>query len=214
VVIYGENGQISKFIEKPVEFVGNRINAGLYVFNPSILKRIELKPTSIERAIFPQMAEEGELFAFDLQGYWMDVGQPPEYLIGQALHLNYLADKNQDLLAKGTYINGHVIIDPTAKIGDDCSIGPNVVIGPNVIVGNGVRMANSTLLKGVVIRNFCVINKTIVGWDCVIGNWVRMENGTVLGEDVKISDEVFINGAKVLPHKIITQNISEPTVVL
>jgi mannose-1-phosphate guanylyltransferase len=33
---------IDRFVEKPVEFVGNRINAGIYLFNPSVLDRIEV----------------------------------------------------------------------------------------------------------------------------------------------------------------------------
>jgi mannose-1-phosphate guanylyltransferase len=31
VVLYGEDGKITKFVEKPQEFVGNRINAGKYL---------------------------------------------------------------------------------------------------------------------------------------------------------------------------------------
>jgi len=31
----------------------------------------------------------------------------------------------------------------------------------------------------------------------------------VLGEDVKIKDELFINGCSVLPHKTISQNVTE-----
>lgn len=33
---------IDRFVEKPKEFVGNRINAGIYIFNPSILDRIDV----------------------------------------------------------------------------------------------------------------------------------------------------------------------------
>jgi mannose-1-phosphate guanylyltransferase len=33
-----------------------------------------MRPTSIEREIFPQMAAEGELFQMSLDGYWMDIG--------------------------------------------------------------------------------------------------------------------------------------------
>ena len=44
VVIYSqENGQIASFVEKPREFVSNKINAGMYIFNISILDRIDLK---------------------------------------------------------------------------------------------------------------------------------------------------------------------------
>ena len=69
VVVYQpENGCIDRFVEKPQEFVSNKINAGMYIFNPSILKRIPLKPTSIEREIFPVMAAEGDLFAMELKG--------------------------------------------------------------------------------------------------------------------------------------------------
>jgi mannose-1-phosphate guanylyltransferase len=34
---------IDRFVEKPKDFVGNRINAGIYIFNPSVLNRIEVR---------------------------------------------------------------------------------------------------------------------------------------------------------------------------
>lgn len=42
VVVYDNNGKIEKFVEKPTEFVSNKINAGIYIFEPSILDRIEV----------------------------------------------------------------------------------------------------------------------------------------------------------------------------
>ena len=43
VVVYESNsGQIDRFVEKPREYVSNKINAGLYIFNPTILNRIEV----------------------------------------------------------------------------------------------------------------------------------------------------------------------------
>ncbi len=43
VVVYKENtGQIQRFVEKPKVFVSSKINAGIYIFNPAILKRIEV----------------------------------------------------------------------------------------------------------------------------------------------------------------------------
>lgn len=69
VVVYGaESGKIERFVEKPQEYVSNKINAGMYIFNPSILDRIQLRPTSIEKEVFPNMAAEGNLFAMELQG--------------------------------------------------------------------------------------------------------------------------------------------------
>lgn len=82
VVLYEESGCITNFIEKPQEFVSNKINAGMYIFSSNILKRISLQPTSIEKEIFPDMAKERELYALELKGFWMDVGQPRDFLTG------------------------------------------------------------------------------------------------------------------------------------
>ncbi len=77
-----DKGCIKEFIEKPQEFVSNKINAGMYIFNANILKRIKLRPTSIEKEVFPEMARESQLYAMELKGFWMDVGQPRDFLIG------------------------------------------------------------------------------------------------------------------------------------
>ncbi len=63
-------------------FVGDKINAGIYVLSPHVLDRIELRPTSIEKETFPLIARDNALYAFTLPGYWMDVGQPKDYLTG------------------------------------------------------------------------------------------------------------------------------------
>ena len=74
-------------MEKPQSFVSDKINAGLYLFNTSIIDRIEAKPTSIEREIFPKMATDKQLYNMVLHGYWMDIGQPKDYLQGCKLYL-------------------------------------------------------------------------------------------------------------------------------
>lgn len=47
-----------------------------------MIDRVPSRPCSIEREIFPMMAEEGQLYTMELPGYWMDIGQPKDYLIG------------------------------------------------------------------------------------------------------------------------------------
>ena len=63
-------------------FVGDKINAGIYVLSPAVLERIELRPTSIEKETFPLIVRDKGLYAYTLEGYWMDVGQPKDYLRG------------------------------------------------------------------------------------------------------------------------------------
>lgn len=55
----------------------------MYILNPSVLSRIELRPMSIEKEVFPFMAQDGQLYAMELQGFWMDVGQPKDFLTGK-----------------------------------------------------------------------------------------------------------------------------------
>ena len=74
--------------------MGDKINAGIYCLNPSVLDRIDLRPTSIEKETFPLIVRDGGLFAFTLPGYWMDVGQPKDYLTGNPLvtsHVGFLS---------------------------------------------------------------------------------------------------------------------------
>lgn len=203
--------RIDRFVEKPVEFVGNRINAGIYILNPSVLNRIELRPTSIEQETFPAIVKDGQLHSFDLEGFWMDVGQPKDFLAGTCLYLSSLAKHNSKLLAdpaKDTFVNGgNVMIDPTAKIGKNCKIGPNVTIGPGVTIGDGVRLQRCVLLANCKVKEHAWIKSTIVGWNSTVGRWARLENVTVLGDDVTIGDEIYVNGGSVLPHKSIKANV-------
>ncbi|KAF1326186.1 Mannose-1-phosphate guanyltransferase beta, partial [Globisporangium splendens] len=215
VVISAEDGQIQRFVEKPREYVGNKINAGIYIFNREILDRIQLRPTSIEKEVFPQMAAEGNLFSMVLPGYWMDIGQPKDFLTGMCLHLDYLNNiGGDDTLATGPKFIGNVLVDPTAVIGEGCLIGPNVVIGPGCVIEDGVRLSRTTLLRGVTVRANSWIHSSIIGWGSTIGRWCRIEGITVVGEDVQVKDEKFINGGLILPHKAISTNIPEPGTIV
>ncbi|KAG9286590.1 hypothetical protein G9A89_005358 [Geosiphon pyriformis] len=208
---------IERFVEKPAEFVSSKINAGIYIFNPDMLDRIELRPTSIEKETFPLMAADGQLHAFELEGYWMDVGQPKDFLIGTCLYLANLAKKQPQRLVNPEceFISGgNVLIDPTAKIGQDCRIGPNVTIGPNVIIGDGVRLQRCVILEGARIKDYAWVKNSIVGWHSTLGRWTRLDGVSVLGDDVSVNDEVYVNGGCILPHKSIANNITEPQIIL
>ncbi|XP_037942138.1 mannose-1-phosphate guanyltransferase beta [Teleopsis dalmanni] len=214
VVLYDDQGCIESFIEKPQEFVSNKINAGIYIFNPSILDRIEIKPTSIEKEIFPVMANEKQLYAMDLTGFWMDIGQPKDFLTGMCLYLTSLRQKQSPQLYTGPGVVGNVLVDPTAKIGEGCRIGPNVTIGPNAVIEDGVCIKRSTILKGAIVKSHSWLDSCIVGWRCIVGRWVRLEGITVLGEDVIVKDEIYINGGQVLPHKSIAASVPEPQIIM
>lgn len=148
VVVADANNKIERFVEKPQKFISNKINAGLYLFNTSMIDRIPTKPTSIEREIFPAMSNEGEIFQMVLPGYWMDIGQPKDYLSGQKLYLSSQQEQRTGILATGENIVGNCIVHPTAVIDPEAIIGPNTVIGEGCKVAAGSKVSNSTLLAG------------------------------------------------------------------
>lgn len=111
-------------------------------------------------------------------------------------------------------VNLNFLKDPTAKIGKNCRIGPNVVIGANVTIEDGVCIKRCTILNDSHIQSHCWLQSSIIGWKCTIGKWVRMENVTVLGEDVVVKDELYINGGYILPHKSIGDSVPEPQIIM
>ncbi|KAK3231538.1 hypothetical protein Dsin_003419 [Dipteronia sinensis] len=214
VVTEESTGKVEKFVEKPKIFVGNKINAGIYLLNPSVLDRIELRPTSIEKEVFPKIAAEKKLFAMVLPGFWMDIGQPKDYITGLRLYLDSLRKKSSSKLAVGPNIVGNVLVHESAQIGEGCLIGPDVAIGPGCIVESGVRLSRCTVMRGVRIKKHSCISSSIIGWHSTVGQWARVENMTILGEDVHVCDEIYSNGGVVLPHKEIKSSILKPEIVM
>ena len=160
------------------------------------------------------MAKDGELHSMDLKGYWMDVGQPKDYLIGLGLYLKSVSEKKPDMLHRGDCIKGDVLVDPTAKIGKNCKIGPNVSIGANVVIEDGARIMGSAILEGARIKAHAFVSTTIIGWRATVGSWARVEGGAVLGDDVSVGDELYVNGAIVLPNKSIGASIASPQIIM
>ena len=115
-----DRGRVLGFVEKPSpdQIDTDLINAGLYVLEPDVLDLIPHgRAVSIEREVFPLLAEQGSLYALSLPGYWLDVGTPASYL--QA-HL--------DLLER----DGRVVVDESAEVSADAILLPPVIVGPNV----------------------------------------------------------------------------------
>ncbi|KAJ5076281.1 mannose-1-phosphate guanyltransferase beta [Anaeramoeba ignava] len=213
VIVHEDSGKIQKFVEKPKIFVGNEINAGIYILNINTIDRIQLKPTSIEREVFPLMAKEEELFCFPLKKFWMDMGQPADYIRGLELYLNFAQPPKPEKY-QNVDIVGNVVIDDSVEIGDGSVIGPNVSVDKNVKIGKGVRLANCAVFSGSVIDNSSFLSSSLIGWNCHIGSWTRLENGCVLGDDVTVKNEVFMNNVIVLPNKVISESIPQPKIIL
>lgn len=209
VVVEDNSPRIAKFFEKPVQFVGDKINAGIYLLNASVFAYLEKKSMSMEREVFPLMADSRRICAFDLQGFWMDIGQPKDYLLANNLYL-----REKKIEQKGENFFGNVLVHSTVQIGRECLIGPGVTIGPGVVIGDGVRICNSVIFEGAIVESFAVVKSSIVGWRSQLMKWSRIEGYSVLGAEVEVGEGVYVNGGVILPNKSINSNISSPQIVM
>lgn len=207
--------KIIEFIEKPKEYISNDINAGLYVFSYSFLDRIETKQYSIEREVFPKLAKEGKLYSLPLEGFWMDIGQPKDFLKGSMFYLENLSkDKLFSNNNSNFKINGNVLVDETCQIEEDCVLGPNVVLGKNVKINKGTRIKNSIVLDNTIIKEYSYIDGSIIGWNNKVGKWVRITGLSITGEDVSISDELSVDSSIIMPNLSIKSNLTPNSKVI
>ena len=205
---------IKQFIEKPKKGLAptNLINAGIYVLNSKVLQYIEKnRPVSMEREIFPKLVKEKNLFGYCMQGLWIDIGKPAEYLEANKilLEIYYKNKKNKKYKTKN-----YVAIDTGVKIGANTIIGPYTVLGKKVSIGKLVQISKSVILPDSEIQDGTKISEAIIGEGVFIGKNVRIGRGCIIGDFAKIRDNVSLpEGAKVCPGKEINENILKSNIV-
>jgi mannose-1-phosphate guanylyltransferase len=176
VVPTDADGRVLGFIEKPPvgEAPTRWINAGTYVLEPSILDRIAGdRKVSVEREIFPAIAADGRLFAWQDDCYWVDAGTASTYLQVQLDLIDGL---------RGDTLDG---IDPTARIAADAVVEHSVV-GPGVVIESGAEVLGSVLLAGVVVEAGASVHDSIVANGSVIEKGAALRELSVIGADQRV----------------------------
>lgn len=179
-LIKTEDDRITSFLEKPKEIEGEgpwMINAGIYILSDKVLDMIELREMSIEKEVFPRLVENKNLGFYKFDGYWMDIGQPKDYLIGQKLTLRSMDKDQEDIIRKD-----------------------NVVIGKHVKIGENVRLKNCTLFDYTVVEDNVVIEDSIIGWGSHIKENSKVIGYSVLGEGTIVEEGSHLAGDKTIPN--------------
>ncbi|RWR87139.1 mannose-1-phosphate guanylyltransferase 1 [Cinnamomum micranthum f. kanehirae] len=140
-------------------------------------------------------------------GFWMNIGQPKNYISGLSLYLDFLRHNCSSKLASSGNLIGNVLIDKSARIGEGCSIGPDVAIGPNCVIESNVDLSHCTLMKGVNIGRRAKVCNSIIGWNSTIGNSAQVYGLTIIGEGANVNDGVELKGATILPHSVVKASI-------
>ncbi len=203
-----KGNEIKRFVEKPQkgQAPSNLINAGAYVLSPEIFRYIpEGRAVSIEREVFPKLAEEGKLFGHCIDGLWIDIGKPHEYLEANKIVLDSLAKKAQQDNSE-PYLKGPVALDTGVLVGEKSVIGPYAILGKNVKVGSNVKISNSVIFAEAQIADGAVLNGAIVGEGAKIGKGAKLTKGCVVGDLAKVKDSVHMHdGQVVCPAKEVTE---------
>jgi mannose-1-phosphate guanylyltransferase len=146
-------GRVTAFLEKMDNPITNSINAGCYVFHPSVLDRIPLgEVVSIERETFPALVESGRpVFGYKEQAYWLDVGTPAALFKG-----------SRDLIDGDFHAMDGCQIDATATITGKSSLGYKVSVGAGVRLDNCIVGDNVVIGDGSVLKDCFIFHNTVI----------------------------------------------------
>ena len=183
VVVTDVAGQVEAFVEKPSrdDAPSLRINAGTYVFEPSVLGRIPVgRPVSVERETFPAMVESSSLYALDGDAYWIDAGTPETYL-----------QANLDLLAADD-----IAVHPEASVSDSAHIERSV-IGAGAVIGDEATLTEALVLAGATIEPGARVHRSIVGPGAVIRAGAELLDLTVIGDHVDIEPDARLTSERI-----------------
>jgi mannose-1-phosphate guanylyltransferase len=213
------DGGVIAFVEKPPrDRAPTRwINAGTYVLEPGFLDRIPPRlNVSIERETFPRMLERpGQLFGYQSDAYWLDIGTPQKYLQAQADVLaGALGDADSAPVAgavrstSGVWVQGDAHVDNAAAVdgpsllgeGANIAAGAKVersVIGAGATVGRDSRVERSVLLAGAQVRDDVTVLDSIIGAGAQIERGAVLNDFTIVGANEVVAPGTRLSAAKV-----------------
>ncbi len=178
VVELDGQGRVSRFVEKPAPGTAptNLINAGTYVFEPSVLGRIPTgRKVSIERETFPQLVADGSLYAMSTSDYWIDTGRPDTY---RKANFDVLDGIRKSLRCDAVH-GGAVVADRVdlrhSMVSAGASVGPNVTLTESIVLPGAVIESGAVVSGSIVMGR---IGADAVVTDCVIGADGSVDSGS------------------------------------
>jgi mannose-1-phosphate guanylyltransferase len=187
VVPTDEEGRVEAFLEKTEDPPTNRINAGAYVVERTVVaERIPAgRAVSFEREVFPALVGDG-LYGFAAAGYWIDIGTPERYL-----------EATWDLLS------GHPrsTLPPRDETGslvyENClvsgaHVGPQSVLGRNCSVGTDARVERSVLHDRVLVAADAAVVESVLGERVRVGERARVDPGAVVGAGALVGEGAVV----------------------
>ena len=173
IVGLDDEQRITQFKEKPApeEVFSNLINAGSYLFEDDIFDYIPLGRSSLEREVFPVLAEERKLNGFSFDGYFIDAGTPKSWSLGVEASIAHKRWKG------GKRIDSNWHADDSVSIQGDSNV-ENSMLSTGAAVMSA-RLSKCSLLNNVRIGTNSKLNETLIGRNSTIGKNCTLDNVVV-----------------------------------
>lgn len=189
IVGLDDEQRITQFKEKPApeEVFSHLINAGSYLFQDDIFDYIPLGRSSLEREVFPVLAEERNLNGFSFDGYFIDAGTPKSWSLGVEASIAHERWKG------GKRIDSNWHADDSVSIQGDSNV-------ENSMLSTGASITSAKLNKCSLLNNVRVgtnskLNQTLVGRNSTIGTNCTLDN-VVVDHDSVIPDNTVLSDAQ------------------
>jgi len=172
IVGLDDQRKVTQFKEKPKaeEVFSNLINAGSYLLEEEVFDIMPYGKHSLERDVFPVLAEEGSLAGFPFDGYFIDAGTPASWHEGVLRCIEQGRFKSGSVTG-GSWHQGSHTSATNSMVQDSCIVSGEVT--------------DSTLLRGARIDSGAVISNCLIGEGAVIENDVQLTN-VVVGHGVVV----------------------------
>ncbi|MEM4348298.1 MAG: sugar phosphate nucleotidyltransferase [Candidatus Anstonellaceae archaeon] len=185
-----ENGKIAGFEEKVQNPKSNLANCSLYVFEPTVFRKIkEVKKSPRGEYEIVDLLIGAK--AVQIENYWLDMGMPWQLFSANEFLLSKLPEKKGKI--ENSIIKGKVYMESGAEIHEsvlegDVYIGQNTHIGPHAYIrgttsigrdcdiGDSTTVKNSIIFDKVNAKHLTYIGDSIVGSNCNFGAATQIAN--------------------------------------
>ncbi|DAC73152.1 MAG TPA: hypothetical protein DSN98_01750 [Thermoplasmata archaeon] len=207
-VVFIENRNIRRIVEKPKEDVGKYISTGIYKLPRSVFTDLEhcyAEGVHALSSVIQTLVDKGKHINTILAKSWMDIVYPWDLITVNEAMIQTTSESTSGVIEKNVTIKGRVSIGKDTKIyagcyivgpviiGDNCEIGPHACIFPSTSIGKNTvihpfsEIRSSIIMDDVHIASSSHISQSIIGKGCIIGDNFSTITGKTM---IEIDDEI------------------------
>ena len=172
VAVVDGQSRITGFVEKPPPGTApsDLVNAGVWVFEPDLVREIPPGAVRVEETLFPSLVGRGDnVLGYGFDGLWADLGTPARYL-----------ELSQELARRA----GAPLVSPGAEVAAEARVAGSAV-GPRCEVAGGARVTGSVLWEDVRVDIGAEVSESILADGVTVGA-KAVVRGAVLGRGASV----------------------------